>query len=196
MSVTFDLTGRVSSLTSSTLGWPEVSGNSTSSRYRNAVSLIQADVVRHKSLLNSSSDGPVESRPLVYIRTQQTSKSSSANSANSNRSILSDRHYDEAAQQLSDLRSEIDEDGDPIVEDGAINTALSLLNRFRRADYAPPLMSWHGGDAVVMLWTVGNDTLAITITNGEMGYIVRRNFKQIERHDSINPEAYRLEGLR
>lgn len=102
-------------------------------------------------------------------------------------------HYDRISRQIASL---VSDEADAIVEAGAVNSALNVLRQLRQNSYAPPEISWHSGDAVVMLWKLGDTTYAMTITDGELGYVVRRNRKSIRMDDSISLTSFRLEDLR
>ncbi|SFO18890.1 hypothetical protein SAMN05428984_2621 [Sphingomonas sp. OK281] len=78
------------------------------------------------------------------------------------------------------------------MEEAAIDTAEAILSNLKRANYTPPEVSWHGGDAVVMLWTAKDMTFAITVTDGEWGYVARRAGKQIREDDSLKVERFAL----
>jgi len=75
--------------------------------------------------------------------------------------------------------------GDTTFEIGAAETARKLLHELQAAKLPPPEITWHGGDAVVMLWALKHTTYAITVTDGEFGYVVRRDRKAIKMVDSI-----------
>jgi hypothetical protein len=129
------------------------------------------------------------------VRVQPGSEhSASASSASSNITASAAAYYDRIQEQLDSLLAANEEE--EIVEKGAAKSALTIVNQLRELRLAPPELSWHGGDAVVMLWALGDTTYAITVTDGELGYVVRQNRKPIRIADSISINAFRLEDLR
>ncbi|MEG8054679.1 hypothetical protein QP185_18320 [Sphingomonas aerolata] len=82
------------------------------------------------------------------------------------------------------------------MEDAAIDTAQEILNALQRSNYAPPELSWHGGDAVVMLWSVGDMTYAITVTDGEWEYVARRGHRQLRIEDSLKVDRFAIGDMR
>ncbi|MNU02446.1 hypothetical protein D3C72_2461560 [compost metagenome] len=42
-----------------------------------------------------------------------------------------------------------------------------------------------GSEAIVMLWMLGNTKYALTITDGEVGYVVRADGKTVRRDHDI-----------
>ncbi|KQM21692.1 hypothetical protein ASE50_13245 [Sphingomonas sp. Leaf5] len=82
------------------------------------------------------------------------------------------------------------------MEEAAINSAEEILVRLQRFNYTPPELSWHGGDAVVMLWAAGDMTYAITVTDGEWGYVATRGSTQVRLVDSLKVERFALEDMR
>jgi hypothetical protein len=107
-----------------------------------------------------------------------------------------DTFYRRAEEQLGALRGQTDEDGDELVESGALDTASEILSQLRTLDYAPPELSWHGGDAVVMLWAAEDTTFAITVTDDEWGYVLRRSGQQLRIADSLKFNRLALQDLR
>jgi len=156
------------------------------------VSIITSDYRLHKSLINSSVIEDPGLNLSCYVRFSSAHVVTSPNSATS-LSALADTYYARAAGQISQLRGATDDWGDQLMEDAAIDTAEAILGNLKRANYAPPEVSWHGGDAVVMLWTAADMTFAITVTDGEWGYVARKAGKQIREDDSLKVERFMLE---
>ncbi len=115
---------------------------------------------------------------------------------NSSRSLASSvsEYYSEIESQL-ELLAQAD-DPDDAIEPGAVSSASQVVHKLRSNNLAPPSLSWHGGDAVVMLWALGDTTLAITVTDGEVGYVVRRDRKLVRLADSIRVDTFMLPDLR
>jgi hypothetical protein len=133
----------------------------------------------------------IELRPVCFVRFEREEFPASANSSASFGEII-DGRYEELRNKLNTLRQRTEEG--PLVEEGAVNSALQVIDALRVHQTAPPEISWHGGDAVVMLWAIGDTTYAITVTDGELGYVVRRNRKSIKMVDSIDLNTFRLSG--
>ena len=114
----------------------------------------------------------------------QTSGTSSFNPAYYER-------YTDIKQELSHLISAAAE-GNPIIEIGAIDTAQIVLNYLMDNHFPPPQVTSMGADAIVMLWTSSDATAAVTITDGELGHIIRRARKTIKRKSNIKPGEFDL----
>ena len=85
-------------------------------------------------------------------------------------------------------------EGKPPIEFGAIETAKVRLKHLIDNQIAPPQVTTMGDDAIVMLWAIGDATAAVTITDGELGHVVRRQRKTIKRQSNIKPETFNLLG--
>ena len=164
--------------------------------FTNTVSRFRADIKTHHHLLDMSSNWTDETTPLYYMRVPARSRRHVENS--SNLVSISERltYFEQVENQLNELVGEEDASGDCVVEQGAIDTALVVVRELKNHNYAPPEITWHGGDAVVMLWGLGETTYAVTVTEGEVGYVVRRNKKAIKTVDSLSVDRFRLEDLR
>lgn len=147
----------------------------------------------HKRIINHSSTSFESLKPLYYIRFPKAPESDNANSSFGIAGSVSE-YYGKIERQLAQLENNDDEDES--IEKGAIQTALSVVGQLRCRKLAPPALSWHGGDAIVMLWALGDTTYAITVTDGEVGYVVRRNKKAIRSAHSISIDAFKLADLR
>jgi hypothetical protein len=158
----------------------------------NDISIVKSDYRTHKSMLTNSVTDSDKLSLSCYVRFSSTHVVISPNSATS-LAALADAYYARAAGQISQLRDATDDFGDQVMEVAAIDTAEAILGNLKRANYAPPEISWHGGDAVVMLWTALDMTYAITVTDGEWGYVARRGGKQIRVDDSLKVERFALE---
>jgi hypothetical protein len=147
----------------------------------------------HKKIVAESASNAESARPLIYIKMPNVHTFSSVNSSGNLLGSVSE-YYEKIEGQLQKLNETDDED--EAVEKGAISSALALVDQLKQHNLAPPALSWHGGDAVVMLWALGDTTYAITVTEGEVGYVVRRNRKAIRMADSIKLGAFKLADLR
>ena len=157
--------------------------------------VINKDFRIHKRLVSGTSGDYAGSSPVLYIRVGDSSVVSPnvLDQSSSTDNVMAVEYYDEINRRLVDLATAPNDD--EIVEKGAARTALSVINVLRNAHFAPPELSWHGGDAVVMLWAMGSTTYAITVTDGELGYVVRRNRKTVHMKDSIALEVVPLKVL-
>lgn len=146
----------------------------------------------HKRMVTESASTTESVKPLHYYRFFQD-RQPTTNSSKSLAASVSE-YYAKIETQLNRLYKPDDEDDG--VEEGAINSAMAVVDQLKQRNLAPPALSWHGGDAVVMLWALGDTTYAITVTEGEIGYVVRQNKKAIRMADSIKLEAFKLSDLR
>jgi hypothetical protein len=159
-----------------TASWPE----SVWRRY-------QGDRIIHRRLIHSA-DSSLDPSLLMYIRADGSKATSDSSTDAAPRAPAG--YYREIENHLQQLEKD---DGDHVpVERGAIGTAIRVLNELERHNYAPPMVTSSGPEAVVMLWALGGTTYAITITDGELGYVVRRDKKRIKLVDSINIEKFKL----
>jgi hypothetical protein len=147
----------------------------------------------HKSMIVSGGSEPQSIQPMCYVRFRRYPKVDTVNSS-SDIGLIAREYYEKIESQLLSLATDADEV--QAVEKGAAETALKVVNALKYHKIAPPELSWHGGDAVVMLWALGDTTYAITVTEGELGYVVRRNRKAVKITDSISVDAFRLGDLR
>lgn len=155
------------------------------------VSNFAGSFVAHKAMMAATGADAPEAKLMYYMYVPEA-----APTANSARSIkaLSSEYYRKIERQLAHLSDNPDEDDS--VEQGAIDTALAVVRQLEGHELAPPALSWHGGDAVVMLWALGDTTYAITVTDGELGYVVRRNRKSIRSVHSVQLKSFKLMDLR
>jgi hypothetical protein len=146
-----------------------------------------ADRTIHRRLLHSI-DSSLDPLPLVYIRSDHDGMASE-NSTNA-APVAPAGFYRKIESHLLDLQK--DDGSHQPVEKGAVETAVLVLRELERNDFAPPMITAQGTEAVVMLWSLGGTTYAITITDGELGYVVRRNKKRLKLVDSIKVETFKL----
>jgi hypothetical protein len=122
---------------------------------------------------------PTAPLAVAWVQLSQTSGTGATS-----RNIL-----DEAAlaqyQALGDRLSDVALMADPPVEKGAITSADEVLKALVHFNFQPPQLSWHGGDAIVMLWKLGQTSYALTVTDGEIGFVVRAEQKLLRKKDSI-----------
>ena len=71
------------------------------------------------------------------------------------------------------------------LEAGAVDTGRRVLTMMLLAKWSPPQLSWHGGDAVVFFWTVGDAAHAVTVVDGELGYLEQRGNIIVRSRDSV-----------
>lgn len=148
-----------------------------------------ADHATHHRLIKSSIDSSESAAPLFYYR-MSSFDDPPAVTMNSTTRSLNAPLYAQIEGQLESLRH-----GDLQIEAGAIDTALIVLHELQSTDIIPPLLVPQGDDAVVMLWSIRNATYAITITDGELGYIVRQQRQELKKRDSIKIEKFSLPAL-
>lgn len=153
---------------------------------------LVGNFLTHKRMISASASAIETASPVYYIMYPKFENELNYSSSKSLLSSVSD-YYINIENQLSLLAAP---DSDEIVEKGAVESALALVTQLKSHNLAPPALSWHGGDAVVMLWALGDTTYAITVTEGELGYVVRRNRKPIRMADSIKLDTFKLADLR
>lgn len=159
-------------------------------------SAFSSDYHLHDRLLKADGLDSKSAFLVYYMRPAIFERQPSFNSSFSHFNAENAKAYDEAERRLLDLKETVDEDGDPVVEEGAIDSAIQVLGHLYARDVSPPALTWHGGDAVVMLWALGSTTWAMTITDGEAGYVVRKNQRTARLAHSLPLDSFRLEDLR
>lgn len=162
--------------------------NTTARRFLNEVTV-------HGEMLDGSAQLPRPSLPSYYVRIAANAPPAAASSIDSPINLLAEAYYDRVQSQLTELR-ELSGTEDEVVERGAVDTALDVLGTLHQHHLAPPEITHHGGDAVVMLWVLGTSTYAITVTEGEVGWVIRRDQRQIASRDSVSVESFRLLDMR
>ncbi|WP_126665521.1 hypothetical protein [Croceibacterium ferulae] len=148
----------------------------------------------HKRMLDATSNSSESARPVCFIVMHESPLVKNFSSSSSNMSLIAARYYNHLEGQLQQLSTNADPDA--AIDRGAVSSAIEVLAELKNRDLAPPALSWHGGDAVVMLWALGDTTYAITVTDDEVGYTVRRNRKTLKLADSISLAQFKLEDLR
>ncbi len=143
----------------------------------------------HSEMAGQTTSNRLALQPLCYVRFSRSYLKPTENSSDNLLSSVG-KYYDRVEQQLNRLSESVDQS--PTVEKGAVDSALSVVEQLKKYQIAPPELSWHGGDAIVMLWSLGDTTFAITVTDGELGYVVRRNRKAVKMVDSIALDTFRL----
>lgn len=152
---------------------------------------VERDTALHHRMLTSSSGGVHGMYPKYYMRISRDKRVTLDSSlSNSGSSSL---FYGQIESKLKELSEGPAKEGE--FEAGAIDTARVLLRELQAADLPAPELSWHGGDAVVMLWALMHTTYAITITDGEIGYVVRQDKKTVKLRDSISIDNFQVSQL-
>lgn len=179
-------------VSSSAVGAPRINqhfGLGNASRWSDSSwKRFSSDHQTHKMLINSL-DSSEKNIPLLYCRFETADTGTALSSSNASATARNDAIYGEIENQLESMRAAKD---DVPFEEGAIDTALNVLQEIKKYDLIPPLVTAQGDDAVVMLWSIRNATYAITITDGELGYIVRQYRKQLKKEDSIKVEKFSI----
>ncbi|MCK1562432.1 hypothetical protein IVB08_00200 [Bradyrhizobium sp. 173] len=99
--------------------------------------------------------------------------------------------YDEIEKRLDALANGSEEEA---IERGAVQTAIAVLDQIEKAQLPPPKIATQDNEAIIMLWAEGMKKCAITITDGEVGYVVRDNRQLLTAKDSINIHEFKLLG--
>jgi hypothetical protein len=162
---------------------------------RNVYQNFLFDYGVHKDIVSASSAAPETVSMVYYLRATRPAWVPAESSSSVNLTAEARRYYQNVEERLEELGTPTS--GQPeLIEKGAVTTALAVVRHLKERELAPPELSWHGGDAVVMLWALGSTTYAITVTDGELGYVVRQNKKSIRMADSISIDSFKLEDLR
>lgn len=147
---------------------------------------FDADVKRHHNMLANTTTGFQTARPILFVKTRPATSRNPGNSGSNYgaTSLAVRRRYEQLAHQLDDLESR-EED---TIESGAVRTAAIVIDQLSKREIAPPELSWIGGEAIVMLWMLGSTKYALTVTDGEIGYVVRAEGKTLRRSHGIPAE--------
>jgi hypothetical protein len=149
---------------------------------------VRADIAVHQAMLVAcGSDSSAE--PLYYVRSPMPAIYAADSSSQNVRSMFAD-DYQKVERQLDKLLNAAGDER--VVEEGAVRSAMTVLKHLKYRQYAPPKLTWHGGDAVVMLWALASTVYAFTVTDGEIGYVVRRGQHAVAMDDSISINALSL----
>lgn len=170
--------------------WSEYLSNESSIRSQ-GVELLTSHYRLHKMMLQDSGASPSTAFPLSYVHLHKPLRTVLSGNSAAAMPAVALESYREMEEELSELL-----DSESVEEGGAARSALVVVDHLKRRLMAPPELAWQGDDAVVMLWALGTSTFALTITDGELGYVVRKNRKAIKMRDSIKLDAFRLEDLR
>lgn len=172
-------------------GLSTAEGGYTNSLWRTSVAQsVSADLARHAAMLDAAGYADWSLAPTKFVKFVVEPAPSSSSSRQPIASAAAE-YYDSLEGQLVELEQATELPDAPI-EKGAITSAMSLVKELRRLHYAPPELTWHGGDTVVMLWAFGSTTCAITVTDGEVGYVIRRDRKRLRMRDSIKLEDFKI----
>lgn len=156
----------------------------------------QLDTREHADLENSVTTPASDVAKLYPLFTYSSGSNTCrhikpSDSSSSGLGLVALQEYSRLFEKLSDFG----EKGSSfqVVEQGAVETAERLLHELIEFNRCPPMLSWHGGDAIVFIWTLGQKTEAVTVTDEEIGYVVRENKKNIKLLDSIFPQLLMLD---
>jgi hypothetical protein len=138
----------------------------------------------HSDLLMKAELDQYSYSPILFIDVVSTPAIRTYGTSDGKIGLIAQDYYDMVESQLAELERISDGFGAP-VERGAILTAVEVIRQLRSLQMAPPEISWHGGDAIVMIWAFDSITWAVTVTDGEIGYVIRKNKKLHKLRDSI-----------
>jgi hypothetical protein len=140
----------------------------------------------HWNMLSSVTPSMRDVEPLLFIKTRPQARSTAGSSfGRANEAFR--LKYEKLAHQLHALRS--DDSSDELIEAGAVETAANVIEQLSRREMAPPELSWIGSEAIIMLWILGETKYALTVTDGEVGYVVRVKGKTLRTNHSIPIDA-------
>jgi hypothetical protein len=150
-----------------------------------------SDLGGHAMLLQSAGIPWRDWTPVFYTRVIADSGFASSGSSDQRVAVSAAAYYEDIDKKLDALAARAG-DPDAPVEIGAVETSRQIINQIRRTELAPPAISWIGGEAVVMLWEFNSIAWAITVTEGEVGYVIRRDRKLSKMRDSIRVQDFKL----
>ena len=150
------------------------------SRFEEIARTCRADAAVHRRMLSSVTPSSEDYQPLVYIKTRPRNFATESSFQHGSRESWR-RRYNELAEEVSDLQLESERG----IDDGTIATARNVLKELATHDFAPPAISRLGFEAVVMLWVHGKTRYALTVTDGEIGFVVREPGKTLKRDHSL-----------
>lgn len=163
----------------------------TNTHWRTSIAQsVGADLARHAAMLDATGYADWALAPIKYVKVVVEPTPSNSSSRQPVATAAAE-YYDGLEGQLVELERAAQLPDAP-VEKGAITSAMTLVKELRRLNYAPPELTWNGGDTVVMLWAFGSTTCAITVTDGEVGYVIRRDRKRLRIRDSIKLEDFKV----
>jgi len=149
------------------------------------------DVALHLQLLAGAGIYTQVYTPVFYTRLIAEAGVGTTGRTDQQIAMMAATYYDELDSQLNALEHASAEPNPP-VERGAIVSSREIIRQLRNYNMAPPEITWHGGDAVVMLWEFTSMLWAMTVTDGEVGYVIRRDKKQVKIRDSIQLHDFKL----
>lgn len=165
------------------------SGDITDPQFR---SLKKESAASANSVIGATSEGSNLNHWVAYSRGLNTARHSwPSESSSVGLGWFAVQEYGRLFEKLADFGPQGSRAD--TVEAGAVKTASKLLGELKSANVYPPLLSWHGGDAIVLIWTLGQKTEAVTVTDEEIGYVLRENMKNIKLLDSVFPQLLMLD---
>lgn len=154
-------------------------------------SYYNAHTVEHWELLQRNFSNADAARPLIFMTILPYKEPSQGSSEYNN---IAMQRYNQIEHDLTQIAGASLEEGG--VEEGAVNTARSLVRQLRSRELAPPELSWVGNEAIIMLWAIGEQRLALTITDGEYAYTLRHKRETVGRASGIKPDNFDLLRLK
>ncbi len=152
----------------------------------------RSDVDVHRQLLAGFASATIMRRPLAYIPNLPFIEPSPGTSLYENDAAK--KRYREIDHELNALRDETDDDG--AVEPAAIETARAVVRQLSNRSLAPPELSRLSSEAVAMLWAIGNTRYALTVTDGEVGYVVRSFTTTLKKKSNIKVHQFDIRSIR
>ena len=145
------------------------------------IKFLDKTVAKHRSILNNSTPDFKTSQPLIIYRM-----------SNSNVTDNSSAVYDLAIQsRFKELNTQLIELGsadafeEDRVEAGAVDSAREVLAKIQSNSLPPPSISWLDVDAIAMIWVRSRDKYALTVTEGEVGFVVHRDGRTVRRVTNV-----------
>ena len=151
-----------------------------------------ATVLVHRAMLSSVTPAEGDAAPVVFCRLVPVPTAAPDSSSRAQALIAQDR-YNQITDQLSSFEQEAIDEG--TLDRGAIATATQIVEVLRKQEIAPPELAWVGDEAIAMLWVLESTRYALTVTDKEFGYVVRRDRQTVKRRSNLKVEAFSITHL-
>ena len=147
----------------------------------------------HGALVHRVASAAENATPLCYINVPNVRRFTASSEAIDMTAAVVEG-YRRVEERIAALASIEQEEGG--VEKAATDTAVQVVGYLRQKNVAPPEVTSSGDDAVVMIWKMGEMTYAISVTDGELGFVVRQSRKTLKLVDSIRVSSFLLADMR
>lgn len=147
--------------------------------------------IEYHRIIEKSGIDNINNWKIQYVKYTSESAYNISSSSGDSLRFFTEKYYESIAQKLSEIEC-IENSAEAPVDVGAIRSAKRLLTTLKQSNLAPPGIAFQGGEAVVLMWAFNSIAWAITVTDGECGYVIRRDRKLLKMRDSIKIEKFNL----